>query len=76
MESVEFETTMKKTIILCDICTNLKAKDKCEECGKMLCIKCKTKFRKGLHTDNRDSVCQKCYDNLIYQDRHTCCSIL
>lgn len=72
---MEAETPVKRTI-MCDMCSEFKAKHKCEECGKMLCIKCKTNFTRCLHISSRQSVCETCRDNLIQMDRNTCCSII
>jgi len=71
---MESESYVKRTII-CDICSDFKAKSKCEECGKMLCIKCKTNFTKSHYISPRQSVCQSCRDNLIQSDRNVCCSV-
>lgn len=70
-------TNYAKKSIMCDVCSEFKAKFTCERCDKTLCVKHKTRFGETNHMYGRDSVCFECRDELEYKNaRYDTCKIL
>lgn len=57
-------TNYAKKSIMCDICSEFKAKSKCFECEKMLCLKCKFKLERTNVNYPVESLCEEHYDTL------------
>lgn len=65
-----------KRIIICDVCSEFKAKFRCEECDKLLCVKCRTRFGETTRQYAREIICFACRDKLTGKNPDPECQIL
>lgn len=76
-------STVKRTTVMCAVCTEFKAKLNCEQCERPICLNCRKRWYNPRSWRKYDIICEPCketgvnaYNAWLAGDHAHCCSII